>query len=239
MIFLPAIDIKDGKCVRLSQGDYATARQVADDAIKAACSFRKAGARWLHVVDLDGAKAARPENAGLILRIAETSGLKVEVGGGIRGMDAVDFYLSHGISRVILGTAAIRRPEFVRQAVEKYPDRIAVGIDEKNGVAVQNGWTQASAVGCLALAKKMESIGVKYIIFTDVSRDGMLEGPNMEMLASLCQTVRCNVIASGGVSSASDLKNLCSLPLYGVICGKAVYTGDVDLKEALSICGED
>jgi phosphoribosylformimino-5-aminoimidazole carboxamide ribotide isomerase len=236
VILIPAIDIKDGKCVRLFRGDYATAHQVAEDAVAAACSFREAGAEWVHVVDLNGAKEAKPENSDLIFRILKESGLKLEVGGGIRSMETVDLYLQKGISRVILGTAAVSDPEFVRKAVRKYGERIAVGIDAKDGLVAQNGWTETSSVDYLDMAKFMEQAGVKYLIFTDIDRDGTLSGPNLDMLDSLNQAVSCNVIASGGVATIKDIANLLDLDLYGAICGKAVYTGDLDLKNAILLC---
>lgn len=236
MILIPAIDIKDGKCVRLFRGDYATARQVADDAVAAARSFREADAEWVHVVDLDGARDANPVNSDLIFRIQRDSGLKMEVGGGIRTMETVEFYLKNGISRVILGTAAVANRKFVREAVEKYGGRIAVGIDAKNGFVAQNGWTETSSVGYLEMAKLMEQAGVKYLIFTDIGRDGTLSGPNLEMLDSINRTVSCNVIASGGVATIKDIANLLDLNLYGAISGKAVYTGDLDLKSAMQLC---
>lgn len=182
MILLPAIDLKDGECVRLFQGDYATAEKVAEDAVKTAKSFQKAGAEWLHLVDLNGAKAAKPVNSDLMFRIRQNTGLKLEAGGGIRKMSTVEHYLENGISRVILGTAAVSRPEFVKEAVQNYGDRIAVGIDARNGFVARQGWTETSRVGYLALAREMEQYGVKYLIFTDISRDGTLSGPNLTML---------------------------------------------------------
>lgn len=236
MILIPAIDIQGGKCVRLLQGDYATAREVAKDAETAARSFRAAGAEWLHVVDLDGARDAEPKNSGLIFQIIKSFGSNVEVGGGIRSMETVDYYLQNGISRVILGSAAVDDPTFVRQAVGKYGDRIAVGIDAKNGLVAQNGWTETSAIHYLEMAKFMEQAGVKYLIFTDISRDGTLSGPNLDMLDSINHAVSCSIIASGGVATIKDIANLLDLNLYGAICGKAVYTGDLNLKAAVQLC---
>lgn len=236
MILIPAIDIKDGKCVRLLRGDYATARQVADDAVSAARSFREAGAEWLHVVDLDGAKEAKPENAGLIFRILKDSGLQLEVGGGVRSMETVDYYLQNGISRVILGTAAVGDPDFVREAVRKYGGRIAVGIDARNGRVACNGWTETSDVGYLELARLMERDGVKYIVFTDIGLDGTLSGPNLGMLDALHRAVGCSIIASGGVATIKDVANLLDLGIYGAISGKAIYTGDLKLKAAIRLC---
>ena len=239
MILIPAIDIKGGKCVRLLRGDYATAYQVADDAVSAACSFRKAGAEWVHIVDLDGARDAKPENSDLIFQIRDSSDPKLEVGGGIRRMETVDFYLQNGISRVILGSAAIGNQQFVQEAVQKYRERIAVGIDAKNGLVASNGWTKTSSVGYLEMAKYMEQAGVKYLIFTDIGRDGTLSGPNLNMLDSINRAVSCNIIASGGVATIKDIANLLDLNLYGAISGKAVYTGDLNLKEAILLCGKE
>ncbi len=236
MIILPAIDIKDGQCVRLVRGDYATAHKVAESAVDTADTFQAAGAEWIHMVDLDGAKAAEPVNAQLIFSVLKSSGLKVELGGGIRKMETIDFYIQNGISRVILGSAALRNPELIREAVAKYNDRIAVGIDALNGNVAAEGWTETSHVNYIELAKQMEQIGVKYIIFTDILRDGTLTGPNLVMLDQLNCAVSCNIIASGGVSNQKDIANLLDLNLYGAICGKAVYTGDLNLKSAIRFC---
>jgi phosphoribosylformimino-5-aminoimidazole carboxamide ribotide isomerase len=238
LIILPAIDIKDGECVRLFQGDYATAHKVADSALDTAKAFETAGAEWLHTVDLNGAKAAKPVNASLLFDLAKNTGLKVEVGGGIRDLQTVDFYLENGIARAILGTAALSQPDLVVSAVKKYGERIAVGIDARDGKVAQNGWTQTSSVDYLDFAKSMEQIGVKYFIFTDISRDGALTGPNLEMLDRLNRAVSCNIIASGGVGSIKDISDLLSLNLYGVICGKSLYSGNLDLAAAVRLCAE-
>lgn len=235
MIILPAIDVKDGTCVRLLKGDYATAHKVAEDAVKTAFSFQNAGAKWIHLVDLDGAKAAAPVNSQTFFDIQNTCELKIEVGGGIRNMETVDFYLEHGISRVILGSAAIHNPKFVHQAVNQYREQIAVGIDARDGKVAADGWTSTSEIDYIDMAKRMESIGVKYIIFTDISRDGTLSGPNLGMLDKINHEVSCHIIASGGVSSAKDIINLDALGVYGAICGKALYTGDLDLSTAITI----
>lgn len=237
MILLPAIDLKGGECVRLLRGDYGTAQKVADSAVDTALAFRASGAKWLHMVDLDGAKAGEPENADLIFRVLAACGLSIEVGGGIRSMETVSFYLGRGISRVILGSAALSRPGLVREAARKYGEKIAVGIDARDGKVSVEGWTETSDVDYLSFAEQMERIGVKYIIFTDISRDGTLSGPNLEMLDRLNQAVSCHVTASGGVSNLKDIANLLDLNLYGAICGKALYSGDLSLKAALSLCG--
>lgn len=236
MILLPAIDLKGGECVRLLRGDYGTARRVADSAVETARSFYDAGAEWLHLVDLDGAKAAKPVNAELIFRVMKSVPLKLEVGGGIRDLSTIDFYFKNGISRVILGTAAVNRPELVVSAVQKYGDRIAVGIDARNGMAAQSGWTETSSLSYLDMAKRMEKAGVKYLIFTDISRDGTLAGPNLEMLKQLQNRVDCHIIASGGVSSLNDIADLAGLGLYGAICGKSLYAGTLNLQRAIMLC---
>lgn len=239
MILLPAIDIKDGECVRLIKGDYATAHKVAANAEETAEGFRAAGAEWLHIVDLNGAKAAEPVNTELIFRVVKNCGLKVEVGGGIRSIKTIGDYLENGVSRVVLGSAALKNPALVREAVLQYGEKIAVGIDARNGKVAAQGWTETSDLNYLELAKQMEQIGVKYIIFTDISRDGTLTGPNLDMLNALNHAVTCHIIASGGVKNLEDIANLRKLSLYGAICGKAVYTGDLDLKSAVRLCEEE
>lgn len=236
MIILPAIDIKDGECVRLLKGDYATAHKVAESAVDTASGFQDAGAQWLHMVDLNGAKAAKPVNAELIFQVLKNSGLKIEIGGGIRNMETIRFYIDNGISRVILGSAAINNPLFVKEAVTQFEDKIAVGIDALNGNVAAEGWTKTSSVNYIDMAKEMEQIGVKYIIFTDISKDGTLSGPNLVMLDKLNRAVSCNIIASGGVSNIKDIANLLDLNVYGTICGKALYSGTLDLKSAIDLC---
>ena len=234
MIIFPAIDIKDGNCVRLYKGDYATAHKVAEDAVDTAKKFEADGAQWLHVVDLDGAKDGKLVNSELILNIRKNCGMKIEVGGGIREMAAVDFYLNSGIDRVILGSAAIKDPDFVKEAVKKYKEKIAVSIDARDGMVSAEGWTDTSEVDYITLAKEMENIGVQFIIFTDISKDGMLSGPNMTMLDELQASVDCHIIASGGVSHLKDIVDLAALHIYGAISGNAIYTGTLDLKQALA-----
>ncbi len=236
MVILPAIDIKDGECVRLLKGDYSTAHKVAESAVDTAARFKDAGAQWLHMVDLNGAKAAKPVNADLIFRVLKSSGLKIEIGGGIRNMDTIEFYIKNGISRVILGSAAINNPSFVREAVTQFGDKIAVGIDALNGYVAADGWTKTSSVNYIDMAKEMEQIGVKYIIFTDISKDGTLSGPNLVMLDKLNRAVSCDIIASGGVSNIKDIANLLDLDVYGAICGKALYSETLDLKSAIVLC---
>lgn len=239
MVILPAIDLKDGQCVRLFRGDYSTAHRVAASAVQTAEQFQKSGAKWLHMVDLNGAKAAVPVNSKLIFQVVRSTDLKVELGGGIRTMQAVEHYLQSGISRVILGSAALADPDFTAEAVRKYGDQIAIGIDARNGMVAAEGWTHTSHMDYIELAKRVEAVGTQYIIMTDIDRDGMLTGPNLEMLENLQKAVSCNIIASGGVSRAKDIEDLKALHLYGVICGKALYNGDLKLKEALKIAEEE
>ena len=208
MIILPAIDLKDGKCVRLFQGDYATAEQVAEDPVKTAQSFEEQGARWVHLVDLDGAKARRPVNDSTVFSIRDNVSMNIEVGGGIRDMDTVEYYLSHGINRIILGSAALHSPEFVREAVKKYGKKIAVGIDALKGKVAAEGWTAQSEVDYLEMAKRMEDIGVRYLIVTDIYKDGTMNGPNLVMLDKVNRAVSCNIIASGGVGNLKDIVDL-------------------------------
>lgn len=236
MIILPAIDLKDGKCVRLFQGDYATAEQVAADPVETAQSFEASGARWMHVVDLDGAKARRPVNDETVFSIRGGTTLNMEVGGGIRDMEAVEYYLSKGVNRVILGSAALNDPAFVRAAVEQYGKRIAVGIDARDGKVAAEGWTAQSEMDYLEMARRMEDIGVRYLIVTDISKDGTMAGPNLGMLDRINRTVSCSIIASGGVSSIKDIIDLNALGLYGAIAGKSIYTKALDLRAAVTAC---
>lgn len=236
MVILPAVDIMDGKPVRLYKGDFSTAHQVAEGALKTALDFEKAGAEWIHMVDLDGSLMKKRVNEKIFLSVAENTALKVEVGGGIRTMQDIDFYISSGISRVILGSVALKDPELVKKAVNAYGDKIAVGIDAKNGYAAAEGWTQTSDICFTDLAKKMEQCGVKTIIYTDISKDGTLSGPNLEQLDEINSAVSCDIIASGGVTDIDDIKALKSLGLYGAICGKSIYSGSLDLKQALEVC---
>ena len=205
MIILPAIDIKDGKCVRLRKGEFDTAEQVAANPYDTAAGFRQAGAAWIHMVDLDGAKDARPVNAEIFCRVAAESGLKVELGGGIRNMDTIEYYLERGIERVILGSVAVKNPALVKDAVNHFGEKIAVGIDAKQEMVATEGWLDTSNVHYIEMAKMMEAVGVQTIIYTDISKDGMLSGVNGEQLNALNQAVSCSIIASGGVKSIEDI----------------------------------
>lgn len=238
MIILPAIDIKDGSCVRLYKGDFDTVQKVAEDPVQTALSFQKAGAEWLHMVDLDGAKDAAPKNRQIFLDVAKAVSMQVEIGGGIRSLDTVEDYLSHGIARVILGSVAVKNPALVKTAVKEYGARIAVGIDAKNEMVAVEGWLDSSRVHYLDLARAMEEVGVQTIIYTDISKDGTLAGPNLEQLTRINEAVSCQIIASGGVSCIEDIAALKSRKMYGTICGKSLYQGTLSLEEALKLAKE-
>lgn len=237
MIILPAIDIKDGKCVRLVKGDFATVHTVAENHIDTAKSFEEKGAKWLHMVDLDGAKDGSRVNSQIFFDCAKNTSLKIEIGGGIRSFEDVELYLTNGIERVIIGSAALTNPELVKIAVKEYGERIAVGIDARNGFVATQGWLEDSDVNYIDLALKMSQIGVKYFIFTDISKDGTLSGVNSDQLDALNKSLNGNseVIASGGVKSVEDIKICKAMNLYGVICGKSIYSGSLDLVQALEI----
>lgn len=238
MVILPAIDIKDGNVVRLFKGDYATVEKVADNFLETAKSFEAAGAEWIHMVDLDGAKEGRPVNTKIYTEVVEKTHLKVELGGGIRSLETIGEYLKLGISRVILGSAALKNPRLVKDAVEKFgSEKIIVGIDAKDGLVATEGWLETSDVNYVDLANKMIDYGVKYFIFTDISKDGTLSGVNAEQLKALRDGTRgeCKIIASGGVHTIEDIRICRDMGLYGTICGKSIYTGSLDLKQAIEL----
>lgn len=237
MILFPAIDLKNGQAVRLYKGDFATAHQVAADPLAVAKDFYDAGARHIHMVDLDGARSGQRQNGAIVQAVAEQSGLKVELGGGIRSMADLEEVFSLGVWRCVIGSAAVSRPEFVKEAVVKYGERIAVGIDAVDGIVKTAGWEQSSGLNYLDFARSMEAIGVKTIIFTDIATDGMLSGPSFDRLAALQQAVSCQITASGGVSFNGDLSKLNQMGLYGAIIGKAYYAGTVDLPAAVKEAG--
>ena len=236
MIIFPAIDIMDGKPVRLLRGDFATAEQVAEDVLSTAKQFARVGCTWVHMVDLDGSLQKKPVNTDPILQVVEHTPLKVEVGGGIRTMEDIAFYLDRGVDRVILGSVALKNPELVQQAVEAYGDKIAVGIDAKQGMVATEGWTEDSQMDFIDLAKAMEKMGVATIIYTDIGRDGTLSGPDVQGLDRLNKAVGCNVIASGGVTTITDILVMKDKKMYGTICGKCIYKKTLDLREAVGIC---
>ncbi|MDR0853611.1 MAG: 1-(5-phosphoribosyl)-5-[(5-phosphoribosylamino)methylideneamino]imidazole-4-carboxamide isomerase [Clostridiales Family XIII bacterium] len=233
MIIFPAIDLKDGKPVRLTKGDFATTQQVADDAVITAKKFESMGATHLHMVDLDGALEAKPVNNKIIETVASETNLFIELGGGIRTEETIEHYLKAGISRLILGSVAINDPEFATAMIQKYGEKIAVGIDAKNGMAQGGGWLSGSSVHFATLAKQVDKAGVQTIIYTDIAKDGTLSGPNLEDLGEVNKAVKADVIASGGVTTIDDLKALDEINIHGAICGKSIYKGTLSLEEAL------
>ncbi len=236
MIILPAIDILGGECVRLYKGEYGTARKVASSAAETVKEFERCGAGFIHMVDLDGAKEGKTVNRDLFYSLAKMTDVPIELGGGIRNMETVDSYIGGGISRVILGSAALRDRDFLLRAVDKYGEKIAVGIDAKNGKVSVSGWLEDSDKDYIDFAKEMESVGVRNIIFTDISKDGTLAGPNLDQLSALSKAVSCDITASGGVHNIDDIRNLCGMKLYGAIAGRAIYDGTLNLCEAVDLC---
>lgn len=236
MILLPAIDLKDGKVVRLYKGDFDTVHQVAEDPVATAQAFYDAGARYIHMVDLDGAKDGTRKN-GSIVQLVSAVGLNIELGGGIRSMADLEAVFDLGVYRGVIGSAAVSDPEFVRTAVETYGERIAVGIDTQDGKVKTAGWVKDSGLDYLDFAKSMEAMAVKTIIFTDIETDGTLSGPSIGRLKELQQAVSCQIIASGGVSNNQDICDLTAMGLYGTIIGKAYYAGTIDLSQAVVDAG--
>ena len=242
MILFPAIDIRNGRCVRLTEGKFECETVFAEDPAEMAVRWADAGAEYLHVVDLDGALAGQSSNTEVIKRILAKVKIPVQVGGGIRTLANIENMLALGVTRVILGSVAVRDPELVREACQKFPGQVVVGIDAKNGEVAVEGWGIGGGIGAIELAKKMAAVGVEHIIFTDISRDGMLSGVNVEATAELAKASGVKVIASGGVSSLADLKALQAHEADGIegcIVGKAIYTGALDLKEALAALKEE
>lgn len=233
MIILPAIDLKDGQCVRLKKGDYTTAHKVAEDAVETAKGFLSAGARLIHMVDLDGAKSGYHVNYDVVRRVIDRTSAAVELGGGIRSMEDIKFVLGLGVSRVVIGSAAVRNPHFVKEAAAAYGERIAVGIDARGGTVRTEGWLNDSGEDYISFAKKMAGYGVQTIIYTDIEKDGMLEGPNFVQLEALRAAVSCTIVASGGVSTLDDVRRLKEIGMDEAIAGKAVYTGALDLAQAI------
>ena len=233
MYIYPAIDLYGGKAVRLYKGDYAQMTVYSDDPVSVARDFAAAGASHIHLVDLEGAKIGKPANLDTIAKIVEATGLFAEVGGGIRDMETVDSYLSIGVSRVILGTAAVKDPVFLQAALDKYGEKIAVGVDLKDGFVAIKGWTETSDRKAEEFFGRMQSLGVKTVICTDISRDGAMKGTNRELYRELSEKFAIDLIASGGVSSMQDVNALAEMKLHGAILGKAYYIGAVDLKQAV------
>ena len=238
MIVIPAIDLKEGKCVRLEQGLMEKDTVFNDNPGAQARAWEDQGAELLHIVDLDGAFAGQPKNKGAIEAILKAITIPAQLGGGIRDIATIEAYLSLGLSRIIIGTAAQRNPELVREACAKFPGRIVVGIDAKNGMVAVQGWAELTDITATELARKFEDCGVAALIYTDIARDGMLQGPNLEATRALAEAVSIPVIASGGVSSLKDIKDLMAIEscgISGVITGKAVYTGAIKLSEAIAL----
>ena len=241
MIIYPAIDIRGGRCVRLTEGRFDAETVFADDPAEMALKWAGLGAEFLHLVDLDGALAGEGKNVPVIERILQSVSIPVQLGGGIRNLETIEKLLSLGVNRLILGSAAVKNPQLVEEACKKYPGHIAVGIDAKNGDVAIEGWGKGSGVAATELAKKMAAYGVETIIYTDISRDGMLSGVNVEATAALARACGVPIIASGGVASIEDIRRVKAVESDGVqgcIIGKAIYTGAVDLKAALALAKE-
>lgn len=235
MDIYPAIDLFGGKAVRLYKGDYAQMTVYSDCPADVARDFAAAGASHIHLVDLEGAKTGAPANLAVIRRILDAAPLFSEVGGGIRTMDAVEQYLSIGVNQVILGTAAVSDPAFLKEALSRYGEKIAVGVDLKDGYVAIKGWTETSALTADAFLARMQALGVKTVICTDISRDGAMQGTNRGLYRQLSEQFAIQLIASGGVSSLEDVAALKAMGLYGAIIGKAYYTGAIDLKQAVEV----
>ncbi|MBP3599531.1 MAG: 1-(5-phosphoribosyl)-5-[(5-phosphoribosylamino)methylideneamino]imidazole-4-carboxamide isomerase [Clostridia bacterium] len=233
MKIFPAIDLYDGKAVRLYKGDYDNMTVYSENPIEIARDFEKKGAKFVHLVDLEGAKDGTTPNLNIVKQIANETELFTEIGGGIRSMETVDKYLQNGVDRVILGTAAVNDQAFLKEAIAKYGDRIAVGVDIKDGFVAIKGWLEKSEYNCSQFCEKMQSLGVKTLICTDISKDGAMQGTNRELYKELSQKFNLDITASGGVSTIDDIKALRTLDLYAAIIGKAYYIGAIDLKEAL------
>ena len=236
LVIIPAIDIKDGKCVRLAQGDFDRMTVYSNNPVDMAILWAGKGAELIHIVDLDGSVAGLPRNAGIILEIARKIGVPIQVGGGIRNMATIDYYLHNGVSSVILGTAALQDEEFVRAAGVAHQGRVILGIDALNGFVAVRGWTQNTGDRAIDLAKRYENSGLKAIVYTDIKRDGMETGVNIESTCELARAVNMPVIASGGVATITDVENLLAVKnclIYGVIIGRALYTGAINLEEAI------
>lgn len=238
MIIYPAIDLFEGKAVRLYKGDYDKMTVYSENPPEIALDFVKAGADHIHLVDLEGARSGETPNLSIVCKIKEASGAFCEVGGGIRSMEVIDRYMAAGLDRVILGTAAVANKELVKEAVDKYGEHIAVGMDIRDGYVAVKGWTEKSSVTAEEFCEEMQAIGVSTMICTDISKDGAMQGTNIPLYEELSQKFRIQIIASGGVSSMEDVKRLTAMKIHGAIIGKAYYTGAIDLKEAICAARE-
>ena len=235
MKLFPAIDLFDGKAVRLFKGDYNEMTVYSENPIEIALDFCEKGAKYIHIVDLEGAKDGTTPNLNIVKQIANETDLFTEIGGGIRSMETVRAYLENGVDRVILGTAAVKDEAFLKEALKEYGERIAVGVDIKDGFVSIKGWTENSEYDCFTFCQKMQDLGVKTLICTDISKDGAMQGTNRELYKELSEKFSIDITASGGVSSIDDVKALRKLDLYGAIIGKAYYIGAIDLEEALEV----
>ncbi len=235
MYIFPAIDLYDGKAVRLFKGDYKQMTVYSDDPLSVARDFEAAGAKHIHMVDLEGARDGTTPNLSVVEAVAKKTSLQVEIGGGIRDMETVEKYLSAGVSRVILGTAAVTDPTFLKEAVAHYGEKIAVGADVKDGCVAIKGWLEKSAFSLEDFLEKMQSAGVRTVICTDISKDGAMKGTNLALYKRLSEQFKMRIVASGGVSSIEDVRALAELDLYGAIIGKAYYTGAIKLEEAIEV----
>ena len=235
MLIFPAIDLYDKKAVRLYKGDYNEMTVYSENPAEIAMDFKNQGAECIHIVDLEGAKTGETPNIDTIKHIVESAELFTEVGGGIRSMDVIEKYINIGVSRVILGTAAVTDEEFLREALNKYGNKIAVGIDIKDGYVAIKGWTEKSAYSCDEFMQKMQKFGVKTIICTDISKDGAMKGTNLELYKELSEKFNMDIIASGGVTTLDDIKKLREMEMYGAIVGKAYYTGAISIEEAIEV----
>lgn len=233
MDIIPAVDIRDGKCVRLYQGDYGMETVFSDDPVATAMKWQSLGATRLHIVDLDGAAAGKPGNLKAITGIANTLVVPIQVGGGIRRLETIEELLKLGVDRIVLGTAAVENPNLVREACRRFCQSVAIGIDAREGRVATHGWQQETELGAVELVRSMAELGARRFIYTDISRDGTLTEPNFSAILEIIDAIRYPVIASGGISSLSHLKVLAKLGVEGAIIGKALYTGDINLKEAL------
>ncbi|MBQ4562547.1 MAG: 1-(5-phosphoribosyl)-5-[Clostridia bacterium] len=238
MIILPAIDLYEGKAVRLYKGDYAQMTVYSDNPPEFARDFYNKGATWMHLVDLEGAREGTTPNLETVREIVNATGLKVEVGGGIRNMETVKKYIDIGVSRVILGTAAVKDREFLLEAVKTYGEKIAVGVDIRDGIVAIKGWTELSGLDCFDFCQELQDIGVKTVICTDISKDGAMQGTNLELYRQLSERFTIDFVASGGVSTLDDVRALKEIGVYGAILGKAIYTGAVDVADAVNITKE-
>lgn len=235
MKIFPAIDLVDKKAVRLYKGDYNNMTVYSDNPFSVALDFKKQGAEFIHLVDLEGAKSGETPNIDVVEKIAKESGLFTEIGGGVRSMETIEKYFSVGVDRVILGTVAVTDPELLESAVKRFGDKIAVGADVKDGFIAIKGWTEKSEISLESFFEKLEGLGVKTVICTDISRDGAMMGTNLDMYRKLSERYNISLIASGGVSSMDDVKRLREMDIYGAIIGKAYYTGAIDLKDAIGV----